>query len=51
METNEIPKRAAFERGDVVTLKSGGLKMTVYSYSHSYVVCNWFDDQGNWKER
>lgn len=37
----KIPE--AFKEGDVVTLKSGGDKMTVRESVHGFVVCDWFD--------
>ncbi len=39
-------KMEDFKIGDVVTLKSGGHKMTVESFLKEYnrVICIWFDD-------
>ena len=43
-----------FKSGDVVTLNSGGPKMTVVKYepeNSEYVTCQWFDKNQNLEER
>ncbi|PMS14948.1 DUF2158 domain-containing protein [Trinickia dabaoshanensis] len=36
--------------GDVVTLKAGGSRMTVTAVASDAVVCQWFDEQGEFRQ-
>jgi len=36
-----------FKNGDIVKLKSGGPKMTVYQVLRGNVDCTWFDENNN----
>ena len=36
--------------GDVVTLKAGGSRMTVTAVSNDAVLCQWFDEHGEFRQ-
>jgi uncharacterized protein YodC (DUF2158 family) len=42
--------RTGFRVGDVVTLKSGGPRMTVVSDGADELVCQWFDERGHFRQ-
>ena len=38
-----------FSKGDVVVLKSGGPKMTIFDVDGDSHTCRWFNTSGAWK--
>ncbi|HXZ08034.1 MAG TPA: YodC family protein [Paraburkholderia sp.] len=55
-DTSDTPQAASFSVGDVVTLMSGGPRMTVTHVGPvalvegNWLVCQWFDDQGELRQ-
>ncbi len=56
LDTFDTPSAISYNVGDVVTLKSGGLRMTVTAVgpvglaSGEWLLCEWFDEHGELRQ-
>ncbi|RFU44661.1 YodC family protein [Paraburkholderia sp. DHOC27] len=56
LDAFDTPSMTSFNVGDVVTLKSGGLRMTVTAVgpvalsADGWVMCEWFDEHGELRQ-